>query len=42
MQIAVKNIQASQLLFKQVKWENVPAVALNVTANTRSSIKQQP
>src|ERR1700744_558225 len=35
MQIAVKNIQASQLLFKQVKWENVPAVALNVTANTQ-------
>lgn len=35
MQIAVKNIEASQLLFKQVKWENVPAIALNVTANTQ-------
>jgi multidrug efflux system outer membrane protein len=34
MQIAVKNIEASQLLFGQVKWNNVPAVALNVTANT--------
>jgi len=35
MQIAVKNIEASQLLFKQVKWNNVPEVALNVTANTQ-------
>jgi len=34
MQIAVKNIDASQLLFKQVKWNYVPEVALNVTANT--------
>jgi len=34
MQIAVKNIEASQLLFKQVKWNNVPQVDLNVTANT--------
>jgi len=34
MQIAVKNIEASQLLLKQVKWNYVPAVALNVTANT--------
>lgn len=32
MQIAVKNIEASQLLFKQVKWNNVPQVDLNVTA----------
>jgi multidrug efflux system outer membrane protein len=35
MQLAVKNIEASQLLFKQVKWNNVPAIALNVTANTQ-------
>src|SRR6195952_2014709 len=34
MQIAVKNIEASQLLFKQVKWNYVPEVALNVTAST--------
>ncbi|MES2276510.1 MAG: efflux transporter outer membrane subunit [Bacteroidota bacterium] len=34
MQIAVKNIEASQLLFKQVKWNYVPEVALNVTANS--------
>jgi multidrug efflux system outer membrane protein len=34
MQIAVKNIESSQLLFKQVKWNNVPQVDLNVTANT--------
>jgi len=34
MQIAVKNIEASQLLFKQVKWNNVPAVALNVSASS--------
>jgi multidrug efflux system outer membrane protein len=34
MQIAVKNIDAAQLLFKQVKWNYVPEVALNVTANT--------
>ncbi|MEO6523549.1 MAG: efflux transporter outer membrane subunit [Mucilaginibacter sp.] len=34
MQIAVKNIEASQLLLKQVKWNYVPQVALNVTANT--------
>lgn len=35
MQLAVKNIEASQLLFKQVRWNNVPEVALNVTANTQ-------
>lgn len=35
MQLAVKNIEASQLLFKQVKWNNVPQIALNVTANTQ-------
>ena len=34
MQLAVKNIEASQLLFKQVKWNYVPEVALNVTANS--------
>ncbi|TSD63303.1 TolC family protein [Inquilinus sp. KBS0705] len=34
MQIAVKNIEASQLLFKQVKWNYVPQVNLNVTATT--------
>ncbi len=34
MQIAVKNIEASELLFKQVKWNNVPQVDFNVTANT--------
>jgi len=34
MQIALKNIDAAQLQFKQVKWNYVPEVALNVTANT--------
>ncbi|MES2112299.1 MAG: efflux transporter outer membrane subunit [Bacteroidota bacterium] len=34
MQIAVKNIEASQLLFRQVKWNNVPQVDLNVTASS--------
>jgi len=34
MQVALKNIEASQLLFKQVKWNNVPQVDLNVTAST--------
>jgi multidrug efflux system outer membrane protein len=34
MQIAVKNIEASQLLFKQVKWNYLPQVNLNVTAST--------
>lgn len=34
MQIAVKNIEASQLLFKQVKFNYLPTVGLNVTANT--------
>ena len=34
MQLAIKNIEASQLLVKQVKWNNVPEVGLNVTANT--------
>ncbi|HEY8928566.1 MAG TPA: TolC family protein [Mucilaginibacter sp.] len=34
MQIAVKNIEASQLLFKQVKLNNIPTVDLNVTASS--------
>jgi len=34
MQIAVKNIEASQLLLKQTKWNNVPQVDLNISANT--------
>jgi multidrug efflux system outer membrane protein len=34
MQIAIKNIDKAGLLFKQVKWNYVPAVALNVTANS--------
>ncbi len=34
MQIAVKNIDEAQLLFKQVKWNYVPQVDLNVTAST--------
>jgi multidrug efflux system outer membrane protein len=34
MQLAIKNIEASQLLVKQVKWNNVPQVDLNVTANS--------
>jgi len=34
MLIAVKNIEASQLLFAQVKWNYIPQAALNVTAST--------
>lgn len=34
MQIALKNIQASQLLFDQVKWNNLPQADLNITAST--------
>jgi len=34
MQIAVKNIEESQLLFKQVKLNNIPTVDLNVTASS--------
>jgi len=34
MQIAVKNIEASQLLLKQVKWNNVPTADLNITASS--------
>lgn len=32
MQLAVKNIEASRLLFRQTKWNNVPQVDANVTA----------
>lgn len=34
MLIAVKNIDEAQLLFKQVKWNYVPAISLNVTASS--------
>lgn len=34
MQVAVKNIEASQLLVTQVKWNNLPQVDLGVSANT--------
>src|SRR6267142_2832421 len=34
MQLAIKNIEASQLLLNQVKWNYVPQADLNVTANT--------
>ncbi|MES2378890.1 MAG: efflux transporter outer membrane subunit [Bacteroidota bacterium] len=34
MQLAIKNIEASQLLVKQVKWNYVPTVGLNVSAST--------
>jgi len=34
MQIAIKNLEASDLLVKQVKWNNVPQIDLGVTANT--------
>ncbi len=34
MQIAVKNIEASQLLLKQVKWNNVPTADFNITASS--------
>lgn len=34
MQLAIKNIDAAQLLVKQVKWNYVPAVGLNVTASS--------
>ena len=34
MQIAIKNIEASQLLLKQVKWNYVPEVGFNVTASS--------
>ncbi len=34
MLLAVKNIEASQLLLNQVKWDYVPEISLNVTANS--------
>jgi multidrug efflux system outer membrane protein len=34
MQIAVKNIEASQLLLKQVKWNYAPEASLQVTASS--------
>jgi multidrug efflux system outer membrane protein len=34
LQIAVKNIESSQLLFKRVKWDYIPQLSANVTANT--------
>ena len=34
MQVAVKNIEESQLLFKQVKWNYVPQADLNITASS--------
>ena len=34
LQLAVKNIESSQLVFKQTKWNNVPTADLNVTANS--------
>lgn len=34
MQIAIKNINEAQLLFKQVKWNYVPTVAANVTTSS--------
>lgn len=34
MQVAVKNIEASRLLFKQVKWNYVPQADLNISANS--------
>lgn len=35
MQLAVKNIDQSKLLLRQVKWANVPEVGLNITASTQ-------
>lgn len=34
MQLAIKNIEQAQLLVKQVKWNYVPEVGLNITAST--------
>jgi len=34
MQVAVKNIEAAQLLVKQVKWNNIPRADFNVTASS--------
>ena len=35
MQLAIKNIDAAQLLVKQVKWNYVPTVGLNITASSQ-------
>src|ERR1700712_30361 len=38
MQIAIRNIEASQLLLKQVRWNYVPQAGVNIAASsTRSS-----
>jgi multidrug efflux system outer membrane protein len=34
LQVAIKNIEAAQLQFKQVKWNYVPTLGLNVTASS--------
>lgn len=34
LQNALKNIEAAQLLFRQVKWNNVPGIALNITGSS--------
>jgi len=34
MQIALKNMESSQLLFKQIKFNHMPQVSLNVSTNT--------
>lgn len=34
LQVALKNIEAARLLYRQVSWNYVPQLALNVTANT--------
>ncbi|KAI9447058.1 RND efflux system, outer membrane lipoprotein, NodT family [Russula earlei] len=34
MQVAVKNIEAAQLAFRQTKWNNIPTASLGVTVGT--------
>jgi len=34
MQLAIKNLEQSQLVLRQSKWNNVPVVGLNLTAST--------
>nr|WP_294795813.1 TolC family protein [uncultured Mucilaginibacter sp.] len=34
MQLAVKNLEQSQLVLRQSKWNNIPQLAFNVTANS--------
>lgn len=36
MQIAMKNLEAADLIFRQSKWGNIPQLALQVTANSSS------